>query len=243
MLNELRKKIVLAAYQAKEGHIPSALSILDILYVLHDAVLGPNDRFILSKGHGSLALYATLGLLDGHDQFAAYSSSLGGHPDRNKIEQVVASTGSLGHGIGQAVGIALAHKINHPSTSWRVFCLVGDGECEEGSVWEAFNLSERLKLSNLTVIVDFNGSNDSYHGLINLREKLTAFGFLCLEINGHDYDDIRAALKYIRTDKPIAVIAKTIKGKGIARMENNPEWHHRVPTESQLVEILNELNA
>ena len=244
MLNELRKKIVLAAYQAKEGHIPSALSVLDILYVLHDAVLGPNDKFILSKGHASLALYATLGLLDTHDQFASYNSALGGHPDRLKIRGVIASCGSLAHGIGQAVGIALAHKINCSNSSWRVFCLVGDGECEEGSAWEAFNLAQRYKLDNLTVIVDHNDSNASYNGLPNLREKLHSFGFLCVPIDGHDHDDIRYACKFNRPDMPIAVIAKTTKGRGIKRMEQEPGlWHHKAPSDLELSEILAELNA
>src|SRR5580692_4765522 len=139
MINDLKRQILVAAHRAKEGHIASALSILDILYVLHNDVLGPNDQFVLSKGHGCLALYAILGL--DMTNFCNYDSLLGGHPDRLKVPGVIASTGSLGHGIGQAVGIALAKKIN--GYTGRVFALVGDGECEEGSVWESFNLIER----------------------------------------------------------------------------------------------------
>ena len=221
MLNELRKQIVIAAHKAKEGHVPSALSILDILHVLHEEVLGPDDKFVLSKGHGSLALYAVLGLA--FSDFCQYESKLGGHPDRTKVPGIAVSSGSLGHGIGQAVGIALAKQIA-PEGSGRVFCLVGDGECEEGSVWEAFNLAERYKLANLTVIVDLNGSNDSYNGISNLRDKLIAFGFIVIPVDGHNHEDIRYALKYIRADQPIAVIAKTAKARELRGWKPNLQF-------------------
>jgi transketolase len=239
VIAELKKRIVQAAYESKEGHIASAFSILDILWVLHNEILRPDDCFILSKGHASLALYAILSL-DLSD-FAKYGSRLGGHPDRNKAVGVTASTGSLGHGLPMAVGISLARKIK--GVTGRVFCVIGDGECNEGSIWEACLLAAHHKLDNLTLIVDYNHSNDKSLSLENLRDKLDSFNFLCLPINGHNHDDIRTGLRYFRKNRPIAVIAETIKGKDCKRMENNPEWHHKIPNAVELTEILEELSC
>ena len=188
-VNELKKRIVIAAYRAGEGHIASAFSILDILYVLHTQILGPDDRFILSKGHASLAYYAALGLA--FDDFCGYDSLFGGHPDRNKVPGVLASTGSLGHGFPIAVGVALARKIK--GSPGRIYCLVGDGECNEGSIWEASLLAAHHKLDNLCLIVDHNHSNDRAIDLGNLTNKFSAFDFVVTRGSGHDHRKIGRA--------------------------------------------------
>jgi transketolase len=199
------------------------------------------DRFVLSKGHASLGYYAVLeafGFLDKGElaTFCEYNSRLGGHPDRNKVPGVEASTGSLGHGLPMAVGMALALKIqNNPA---RVFCLVGDGEMNEGSMWESLLLAAHHKLNNLTCIVDYNRSTDRAVDISNLDSKFAAFNWETLNIDGHDQNAIRYALQAKSDIKPMAVIANTIKGKGCSIMENNPEWHHKSPTKDQLKEIL-----
>lgn len=239
----LKQKIVVAAYNAGEGHIPSAFSILDIVEVLYRDILKPTDRFVLSKGHGCLALYAVLAangiISEGTlDTFLEHESILGGHPDRNKIQGVLCSTGSLGHGLPQAVGIALAKKIrNEPG---RVFCLVGDGECNEGSIWESALLAAHHKLDNLTVIVDYNGSSERAVQTHNLRDKFEAFKFCAFDISGHNQSQLRTMFSSSTKD-PLVLVAHTIKGNGCIRMLK-PEWHHRVPSHTELTEILAELS-
>ena len=239
MIQDLKRKIVQAVYDAKEGHIASAFSILDILWVLYKEILRPEDRFILSKGHASLALYAILGL-DMRD-FGKYNSFLGGHPDRRKAPGVVASTGSLGHGLPIAVGMALARKIK--GSMGRVFCLVGDGECNEGAIWEACLLATHHKLNNLWLIVDSNHSSDRAVRLENMIQKFQSFGFGVEQIDGHDQSAIANSLKYPiwRQDAPHAVIAETTKGNGCERRRES-EWHHKIPNEIDLSEILEELS-
>ena len=242
-LNALRRKIVQMAYGAGEGHIPSALSILDVVWVLYDKIMQPDDRFVLSKGHGCLALYVVLaekGFIPQEQlaTFAKYDSILGGHPDRSKVPGVLCSTGSLGHGLPQAVGIALAKKIK--GESGRVFCLVGDGECNEGSVWEACLLAKQHKLNNLIVIADYNHSTDRAVDMSSIHDKFWAFGFFPPSIDGHNHDDIMRVMTYDSGKRPIAVIANTVKGYGCKRMED-PAWHHRVPNETEMAEILKEL--
>jgi transketolase len=247
---DIKKNIILAAYRSQEGHIASSFSILDILYVLYQDILNvdPNDpnkpdrdRFVLSKGHASLGYYAILeafGFLraDELDTFCAYHSRLGGHPDINKVPGVEVSAGSLGHGLPMAVGIAMALKIQKNPA--RVFCLVGDGELNEGSMWESFLLAAHHHLSNLTCIVDYNHSTDRAVDISDLSAKLRAFNWETLEVNGHSHDALRLALQTKSENQPVAIIANTIKGNGCARMENNPEWHHKSPNEEQLKEIL-----
>ena len=250
---KMKRSIVNAATYAGEGHIASAFSIIDILWVLYDKIIDNNeikkllperDYFVLSKGHGSLAIYAILvekGLLeiDSLDDFCQFNSILGGHPDCNKIKYIEASTGSLGHGLPFAVGIALSNKIQKMNNN--VYTIIGDGEANEGSVWEAFLLAAQYKLNNLYCIVDFNHSTDRALDLGNLSDKLKAFGWETLEIDGHNQEEILSALKRRNQTKPNAIIAQTIKGKGCKRMEQSPMWHHKVPTEKELIEILKEL--
>jgi transketolase len=242
----LKQQIVQAAYNAGEGHIPSALSIIDIVWTLYDKILTSNDKFILSKGHGCLALYVVLAAKEFITQeqlatFSKYDSILGGHPDRNKVPGVVCSTGSLGHGLPQAVGIALAKKIkNEPG---RVFCLVGDGECNEGSVWETCMLAANHHLTNLTVIVDHNHSTDKALYLGNLHNKFEAFGF-CTRTSGYEgtpTHDMSVSMFAEDGIHPTAIVMHTIKGSGCDRM-SSPAWHHRAPSATELIEVLKELS-
>jgi len=253
-VNRIKRAIVHATANAGEGHIPSAFSVLDILWVLYDSILNiepskpekdDRDRFILSKGHASLGHYAILsekGFFPDIDlkDFAQFGSPLGGHPDRNKVPGVEASTGSLGHGFPMAVGVAMGLRIKK-STS-RVFALVGDGECNEGTIWESALLAAHHKLTNLRCIVDYNHSGDRALLVGDLVAKFKSFGWESYAIDGHDHNAIYQALSTAPEDRPIAIIAKTIKGFGCSRMENNPEWHHKTPSPDELAEIIEELS-
>ena len=252
-LKSIKKLIIRTAAEAGEGHIPSALSILDILWVLYDRVMKidprnpadpERDRFILSKGHASLGLYAVLidkGFIPcaEMERFGRYDCILGGHPDRNKVPGVEASTGSLGHGFPMAVGIALGLKIQKLNS--RVFTLIGDGESNEGTIWESALLASHHKLSNLCCIVDHNHSTDRALDLGDLASKFSSFGWESLVIDGHDHEEIYQALNRTGNNKPMAVIAETVKGYGCAPMENNPEWHHKSPSKEELDAILENL--
>ena len=253
IVDKLRVEIIKVAANAGEGHIPSALSVLDIIWILYDRILNtshlaPNrpdrDRFILSKGHASLGLYAVLAEKGFFEKslmytFGKYDSILGGHPDRNKIPGVEASTGSLGHGFPMSVGIALALKIKKSSS--RVFTIIGDGECNEGTVWEAALLTSHHNLNNLTCIIDYNHSTDRTLSVDCLAKKFEGFGWLSQEIDGHDHRQIYNVLNNTPLTRPLAIIANTIKGKGCSMMENNPAWHHRLPSKEELKQILEDL--
>lgn len=251
-VQRLRRLIVETAARAGEGHIASALSILDIVWVLYHYVLTiepsrpddeARDRFVLSKGHGSLALYVVLASKGFFPEetlrtFAKYDSPLGGHPDWHKIPGVEASTGSLGHGLPVALGMAMALRSRQSRS--RVVTLVGDGECNEGSVWESLLIGAHHELSNVTCIVDFNHSTDRALSLGDLSAKLRAFGWETREVDGHDHAALGEAL-LSPASGPLAVVATTIKGHGCSRMEGDPAWHHRVPTSQELTEILAEM--
>ena len=248
-LDNLRKKILTVAYKTKEGHIGSSLSILDILWILYNDYYNPNELednvIILSKGHASLGLYAILhekGFISNDDlySFCEYNSILGGHPDKNKIKDVYASTGSLGHGFPIAVGVALAKKIKKEAGT--VFAIVGDGESNEGTIWESALLAREHNLNNLVCIVDYNHSNDRSIKLESIVEKFNSFGWASSEVDGHNHELIRATLKDKSESRPRAIIANTIKGNGITRMENQHEWHHKSPNENQYDEIMKELS-
>lgn len=253
VVTQLKRDILLCAYRAKEGHIASAFSIIDILWVLYDRLLqydcrNPKwegrDRFILSKGHGCLALYAVLAKKDFFasevlDTFGLFDSPLGGHPDRNKIPGVEASTGSLGHGLPMAVGVALALKIKQNDRL--VYCLIGDGECNEGSIWESCLLASHHRLRSLCCIVDFNHSTDRSLELGDLEAKFHSMGFEVSVVDGHDHKALARSLGSGPGLKPRALIASTVKGKGCSEMENNPAWHHRSPSDDELENMLREL--
>lgn len=253
-INRLKRQIITATVPVEEGHIPSALSILDILWVLYNQVLhiDPNnpksedrDRFILSKGHGALALYAVLaerGFFPTYEleRFATFNSILGGHLDCNKVPGVEASTGSLGHGLPMGIGMAMGMRIRGVKSN--VYVLVGDGECNEGSIWESALLAAHHKLSNLICIVDYNHSTDRALLLGDIAAKFSSFGWFASGIDGHDHHSICNALIKRERDRPTAIIAETVKGYGCKRMENNPAWHHRAPTHEELPSILEELS-
>lgn len=249
-MKNLIKKIVDIATLKKEGHIPSSLSILDIMYVLYEKILDidnikknkiDRDRFILSKGHASLGLYVILdhfGLLkEDINTFCDLNSKLGGHPT-DKIDNIESSTGSLGHGLPIGVGLALAYKIKKYKS--KVYIIIGDGEANEGTIWEAALLANHHNLNNLFCIIDFNHSTDRSVELGDLDAKFKSFGWDTKVIDGHDQNEILLALNN-RNNKPTCVIANTIKGKGINMMENNPEWHHKFPNEEEYKQIINQL--
>jgi transketolase len=251
-MNNYRLKILNMAYAAKEGHIASSLSILDILYVLYHKILNieniknlkpDRDRFVLSKGHASLALYVILnsvGLIDNDiiKNYCCFDGLIGGHPKRNSLLGIEASTGSLGHGLPISVGIALGYKIKGYTS--RIYTLIGDGELNEGSMWESLLLANHHKLNNLTIIVDYNHSGDRALKYNELNSQFKSFGCYCFSINGHNHYTIENALKE-KSDRPLVIIANTIKGYGVKRMENNPEWHHRQPSNLEFEEITKEL--
>jgi transketolase len=257
----LRRLIVDALVGGERGHVGSSMSPLEILRVLYDDVLRhrPNepgwserDRCILSKGHGCLALYAVLAdkgyfPLDLLKTFCRKGSILGGHPEHGKVPGVEASTGSLGHGLSIGVGMALAARMRKRSN--RVFVIMGDGEINEGSVWEAALCAGKHGLSNLVAIVDYNkiqsaGPTAEIQELEPLQDKWEAFGFATLQVDGHDVGKLQHTFGALPLDvmRPTAVICHTVKGKGFPFAEHDPEWHHksRVPSElgSQLYAAL-----
>jgi len=242
----LRRLIVEALEGGGRGHIGSSMSLVEILRVLYDSYLkydslNPNwpdrDRIILSKGHGCIALYAIMadkGFIPREElkTFCKPTSRLGGHPERGKVPGIEASTGALGHGITMAVGIALAAKIQ--KKSYRVAVIVGDGEINEGSVWEAALSAAKHKLSNLTVFLDYNklqsyGSVGEVLNMEPMADKWRSFGFEVIEVDGHDVAALEQVMNKLplNINKPTMVICHTIKGKGFSFAEGKAEWHHK----------------
>ena len=244
-----RRNIIEVAYKARQGHLSSSFSIIEILNVLYKKIMKidteninsiDNDQMVLSKGHASLALYAILydiGAITKQQffSFSEFNSILGEHPDRKKVPGVLISTGSLGHGLPSAVGMALGYKAQKRNN--RVFCIIGDGEANEGSIWEAANIAATLNLSNIVCIVD---DNNSASHMSDLGDKFKAFGWDVVEIDGHNYQEIEEALsRNIR--KPCMIWAHTVKGFGSKLMEENPEgWHHRVISDEEYHILLEE---
>ena len=256
----IRRNIIEMVYSASSGHPGGSLSITDILTVLYFHEMNVNinnpkdedrDRLVLSKGHCSPALYAVLaekGYFPKEDlkTFRKIDSYLQGHPDMKKIPGVDMSSGSLGQGLSVSNGMALAGKLD--KKDYRVYCVMGDGEIEEGEVWEAAMTSSHYKLDNLCVIVDNN--NLQIDGKINevmspypIDKKFESFGFNVININGHDFNEIITALETAKKikEKPTVIIAKTIKGKGISYMENEASWHGKAPNEEQYNIAIEEL--
>lgn len=228
MIQKLRRRILDVAFRDGMGHIPSALSILDIVWTLYDKVMTPDDQFILSKGHGVMALYAVLeekGLLD-------WSHKLMGHPKRGGA--ILASTGSLGHGLPIAVGLALAKKIK--GEKGRVFCLIGDGECNEGTTWESTMVAAHHKLDNLVIIVDQNHSSNRALDTGNLAQKFDAFGLRAYQISGHSENDLISVICFPVSQgdegKPTTLVAHTIKANCVPFMQDH-SWHNRKLTKEE----------
>ncbi|NEO82881.1 MAG: transketolase [Spirulina sp. SIO3F2] len=253
----LRRLVIKMIEVGGRGHIGPALSLIEILRVLYDSVLRyrpsesewpERDRFILSKGHGCLALYAVLAdkgflPLEELETYGKSTSRLGGHPERHKIPGIEASTGALGHGLPIGVGMAIAAKIRKQSQ--RIFVVTGDGEINEGSVWEAAMSASKHQLSNLTVLVDYNklqsyGPTKEVLNLEPLVEKWQSFGFAVKEVDGHNVSELEQLFKKLplNSQKPTAVICHTIKGKGLPFAEGQPEWHHKSRlSETQISEM------
>jgi transketolase len=226
IIKKLRNRILEVALRDSMGHIPSALSILDVIWVLYNSVMTPDDVFILSKGHGVMALYAVLeekGLM-------SWNEKLMGHPKRGGA--ITASTGSLGHGLPMAVGMALAKKIK--GEKGRVFCLIGDGECNEGSIWESALLACEHKLDNLTVIVDDNESSNRALNMGIITDKFKAFGWNGQYVNGHWYEEMEKFFVLgSNIGKPMMFNAHTKKGNGVKFMEGDNSWHNRRLTKEE----------
>jgi len=260
--NNVRMDILEEVYNAKSGHIGGAFSIADILTVLYfnemniDAKIPDSpdrDRLVLSKGHASAALYAVLaekGYIDKEElkTFRNIDSNLQGHPDMNKVPGVDMTTGSLGQGLSVANGMALSSKLD--SKGYRVYCILGDGELQEGQVWEAAMTAEKYQLDNLCVIVDANelqltDSTMNVKGINynDIEQKFRAFGFQTVVIDGHNIESIIRALTIaeMTKGKPTAIICKTIKGKGVSFMENQVDWHGKAPNDEEYEMAVKEL--
>lgn len=258
---ELRKTALTMIYQAQSGHPGGSMSAADIVTCLYFQEMNirpeepqweDRDRFVLSKGHVCPILYSALALKGYFDRsvlgtLRKQGSILQGHPDMKKCPGIDISTGSLGQGISCAAGMALAGK--RDGKDYRVFVLVGDGECQEGQVWEAAQAAVKYELDNLIVFVDNNRlQNDGICGdvmpTMDLREKFQAFGFEAYRIDGHSMEDIVKALDRVRgskNGKPKAIVCDTVKGKGISFMENVPVWHGQAPNEEEYKLAMNDL--
>ena len=261
MSKEIRKGIIEEVYSHSSGHPGGSLSIADILTVLYFKEMKideknpkweDRDRLVLSKGHCSPALYSVLAHrgyfpLEDLKTFRDINSYLQGHPDMKKIPGVDMTTGSLGQGLSVANGMAIAGKMD--KKDYRVYCILGDGEIEEGQIWEAAMASAKYKLDNLCVIVDNNnlqidGKIEEVMNSYPIDEKFRSFGFEIIKIDGHNVQEIIDAFDVAKNikDRPVCIIAKTIKGKGISYMENQVGWHGKAPNEEQYIEAIKELS-
>ncbi len=258
---KIRMGIIEGVHSAKSGHPGGSLSIAEILTYLYfkemnidpkDPKKADRDRFVLSKGHAAPALYAALAERGYFGKsllttLRHIGSILQGHPDMKHIPGVDMSTGSLGQGISAAVGMALSAK--HFGDSYRVYAVLGDGEIEEGQVWEAAMFAGNKGLSNLTAFIDYNnlqidGTIEEVNSAAPIDKKFEAFGWHTITINGNDFDEIESALNMAKTvDKPVAIIAKTVKGKGVSYMENAVNWHGAAPNDELYEQAMTELNA
>jgi len=258
--NNIRIGIIEAVYGAKSGHPGGALSIADILTVLYFNEMNINpkepnsksrDRLVLSKGHASPALYSTLaerGYFPKEDlkRFRKIDSNMQGHPDMNKVPGVDMTTGSLGQGLSSANGMAMSSKLD--KEGFKIYCILGDGEIEEGQIWEAAMTSAHYKLDNLCVIVDNNdlqidGSIKNVMSPYPIDKKFESFGFNVLKVDGHNIEELISAFKTFKNTKgkPTAIIANTIKGKGVSFMENEVSWHGKAPSDEEYAQAIREL--
>lgn len=250
---EIRKFILSIAKDSGHGHIPTCFSVVEILYAVYGTIRhdpenpswDQRDIFILSKGHASLAHYTTLAHFGYFDiekvySYGSFASDFGCHADRLKVPGIEASTGSLGHGIGLAVGMALAFKIR--SNSRKVYVLIGDGESNEGSVWEAIMVATNLKLNNLTVIYDNNMSHSRGLQIHNPAERFKAFGCEVSEVTGHDVDILKSEIVK-NGDRVRTIVADTKKGYGCQTLiDNHYQWHRKSPIESEFEMLIRELD-
>jgi transketolase len=259
---QIRASIIKMAYSGKENHVSSALSSVEILTALFAGFLNfcdgaksktpDRDRFIMSKGHGCTALYATMAAFgkisaETLNEYAKTDSALPNHPCKHALDQLEISSGSLGHGLGIAGGILYALRLENNLTS-RTVVLMSDGECNEGSVWEAAMFAAAHKFSNLLAIVDYNGSqavgrSDELMGYTSLEEKFRSFGWEAITVNGQDITALLEVFNRfpLSREKPTAIIAKTVNGAGVSFMERNQVWFYRCPSEDDLANALVEI--
>jgi len=241
IIQKARLRLLRMHFEAGVGHIGGNLSSLELMLTLHHRVMGPDDQFILSKGHAAGALYITLwsmGRLT-EEQLATFHKDrtrLGGHPVPHGIPDIPFAIGSLGHGLGLAAGLALGRRLR--GQPGRVFCLLSDGEWNEGSTWEALTFIAHHNLREVVLLVDLNGlqgfgSTTEVANLASLANKLREFGLEVREIDGHEPDAIERALRAPVGERPLAVLAKTVKGHGVSFMENKMEWHYLPMTAEQ----------
>lgn len=260
--NKIRKNALTAIYSAKSGHPGGSLSIADVLALLYFEIMNidpenpkasERDRFVLSKGHAAPALYSALALrgyfpTEDIPTFRHIGSYLQGHPDMNKVPGVDMSTGSLGQGVSAAGGMALAAKLDNKN--YRVYTILGDGELEEGQVWEQAMFAAHYKLDNLTAFIDFNGLqiDGDVTKVMNptpIDKKFEAFGWNVAVCSAHNFDELERAVENAKNTKgkPTAIVMKSIKGKNVSYMENNAAWHGSVPNEEQYKQAMAELDA
>lgn len=256
----IRRNVIKMIYHAGSGHPGGSLSCVDILVALYFGKMNINpdipemkerDRFVMSKGHSSPAIYATLcerGYLTDEDLegFREINHSLQGSPDMTRVSGIDMSTGSLGQGLSAGCGMALASKMD--DLNYNAYVLLGDGELQEGMIWEAAMFASQYKLDNLMAIVDMNGlqidgKTDEVMSLGSISKKFTAFGWYVVEIDGHDFDQIFGAFNVFEkvTTKPMLVIAKTVKGKGVSFMEDECKWHNQIINDEDYKKAMEEL--
>lgn len=256
---KIKKWIVHMTHYSRSSHVGSCLSIADMLYVLYFKVMNVDprdpmkrdrDRFILSKGHGSAALYATLAekgffSKDLLEKFYIDGGVLPGHLDKDSVPGIEVSSGSLGHGLSIGVGMSIANR--QEKNPGQVYVLLGDGECNEGSVWEAVMLAATLKLGNMTALVDFNklqgfGRTNDVIDQTNMAERWRSFGWEAYDVDGHNIEELTSVLN-LPHNGPKAIIAHTVKGRGVSFMENRLEWHYKSPDAAQLTQAVDELDG
>lgn len=250
----IRKRILQAAHSSGHGHIPTCFSVVEMLYALYghmrhrpDEPDWPErDLFVLSKGHAALAHYMVLAFWGYFDwsqlkRFGLYRSKFGCHADRHKVPGVEVSTGSLGHGLSVALGMALAEKIK--GSERQVYTLIGDGEANEGTVWESLLVADNLKLDNYTVLYDDNRSHGRGLQIQNPEDKFASFGAQVMVVNGHDLAALERALA-VRGEAFKVIVCRTVKGYGASLLVNDPyAWHRRAPNDAELAMMLEELDA
>lgn len=260
IIREIRKKIFITGYKGKMAHLASCFSCLEMLYAFYlkgilrydksNPKWNERDRFILSKGHAGLALYAVLeeaGLIT-EEMFSSYlmdGAMIGGEPCMRDCEWIEATTGSLGHGLSMGLGMAMAMKSDKIDS--KVYVMLGDGECEEGTIWETAMMASVMKLDNLVAILDCNKIQkmdfvDKTIGDPDWKAKWESFGWQVESVDGHDVDEFKKVIEGINCNgKPTLIIADTTKGKGVSLMEDNPQWHFRLPSKKELKIFMDEL--
>tara|TARA_B100001250_G_scaffold398844_1_gene407578 strand:- start:304 stop:1059 length:756 start_codon:yes stop_codon:yes gene_type:complete len=237
-LNKIRYSILQSCFKIKEGHIGSAFSVIEILYVIFKRYF-KKHYFILSKGHAAIGVFAVMNhfkILKNKDykSFCKLNSRLGGHPDSTKLPNLNFSTGSLGHGLPVSSGLAFGLKMKKDKR--KIICLIGDQELMEGTTWESLHIISNYNLNNILLIIDRNNSDFRSIKFIKLKKRLSVFCDKISEVNGHNVKSLTNAIeKAIKNKKSFQIlIANTIKGKGISSIENNPAWHHRAPSKEEM---------